>query len=136
MLAAPLRPIVRKLIQSGACAASLSLTPAHAEGDAARGQRVFQRCFSCHSVNPEERNLQGPNLAGVMGRRAGTLPQFEYSDAMVAAGRNGLVWSEDSLDTYVRDPQTMVPGTAMGPVRLSNLADRADLIAYLKSAGR
>jgi cytochrome c len=107
-----------------------------AEGDPARGARVFQRCFSCHSVDPGEKPLQGPNLAGVVGRRAGTLPQFEYSEAMVAAGRNGLVWTEDRLDTYVTDPQALVPGTAMGPVRLSTPADRADLIAYLRSAGR
>jgi cytochrome c len=120
------------------CAAALFLPLAtvHAEGDAARGQRVFQRCYSCHSVNPEEQNLQGPNLAGVVGRRAGTLPQFEYSEAMIAAGRNGLVWTEENLNTYVTDPQKMVPGTAMGPVRISNPADRADLIAYLKSAKR
>jgi cytochrome c len=108
--------------------------PARAEGDPARGARVFQRCYSCHSVDPAERNLQGPNLASVMGRRAGTLPQFEYSEAMTAAGRDGLVWTEEALDRYVVDPQAMVPGTAMGPVRISNPADRADLIAYLKNA--
>jgi len=127
----------RRPFLAAVCAAAvLSGMPARAEGDAARGQRVFQRCFSCHSVNPDERNLQGPNLAGVIGRRAGTLPQFEYSDAMIAAGRAGLVWSEETLDKYVQDPQAMVPATAMGPVRLSNPADRADLIAYLRSAGR
>lgn len=105
-----------------------------AEGDPGRGGRVFQRCYACHSVDPAERNLQGPNLAGVIGRRAGTLPQFEYSDAMIAAGRDGLVWTEAALDAYVADPQAMVPGTAMGPVRIGNAANRADLIAYLKRA--
>ena len=126
------------MLRSLACAALLlsASGPARAEGDAAQGGRVFQRCYSCHSVNPEERNLQGPNLAGVFGRRAGTLPQFEYSEAMVAAGRNGLIWTDEALDRYVIDPQAMVPGTAMGPVRIGNPADRADLIAYLKSARR
>jgi cytochrome c2 len=119
-----------------AVACILFAGPAHAEGDPARGSRVFQRCYSCHSVDPDEKPLQGPNLAGVIGRRAGTLPRFEYSDAMVAAGRNGLVWTEDKLDAYVSDPEAMVPGTAMGPVRLNSPADRADLIAYLKSVRR
>ena len=116
--------------------ALLIATHAHGEGDPGRGERVFQRCYSCHSVNPDERNLQGPNLAGVVGRRAGALDRFEYSDAMIAAGRNGLVWTEQNLDAYVIDPQALVPGTAMGPVRLSNPADRTDLISYLKSVGR
>jgi cytochrome c len=120
----------------GAAMILLAASAARAEGDAARGQRVFQRCYSCHSVDPAEVNLQGPNLAGILGRRAGTLPGFEYSDAMRGAGREGLVWSEETLDRYVIDPQAMVPGTAMGPVRIANPADRADLIAYLKSATR
>jgi cytochrome c len=125
------------------CTASLALLaaltpspPAWAEGDAGRGARVFQRCYSCHSVDPGEKPLQGPNLAGVIGRRAGTLPRFEYSEAMTAAGRGGLVWTEEKLDLYVTDPEAVVPGTAMGPVRLGSPADRADLIAYLKSVSR
>jgi cytochrome c len=72
----------------------------------------------------------------VIGRRAGTLPRFEYSEAMSEAGRNGLVWTEETLDRYVSDPEALVPGTAMGPVRFGNPADRADLIAYLKSVSR
>lgn len=126
-----------------ACVAHIALLaalaaspPARAEGDAGRGARVFQRCYSCHSVDPNEKPLQGPNLAGVVGRRAGTLPRFEYSESMIAAGRGGLVWTDETLDAYVADPQAVVPGTAMGPVRLSNPADRADLIAYLKNAIR
>jgi cytochrome c len=126
----------------GACIVGIALlavpaaSPAQAEGDAGRGARVFQRCYSCHSVDPNEKPLQGPNLAGVIGRRAGTLPRFEYSEAMSEAGRNGLVWTEETLDRYVNDPEALVPGTAMGPVRLGNPADRADLIAYLKSVSR
>ena len=126
----------------GACiviallAVSAASSSAQAEGDAGRGARVFQRCFSCHSVDPNEKPLQGPNLAGVIGRRAGTVPRFEYSEAMTEAGRNGLVWTEETLDRYVADPEAIVPGTAMGPVRLGNSADRADLIAYLKSVSR
>jgi cytochrome c2 len=107
---------------------------ASAEGNAERGKRVFQRCYSCHSVDPAETNLQGPNLSAVIGRRAGTLPGFEFSAAMVAAGRNGLVWTEQTLDAFIRDPEAFVAGINMAPMRLPDPADRADLIAYLKRA--
>lgn len=110
--------------------------PAQADDDAVRGGRVFQRCYSCHSVTPGEHNLQGPNLAGVIGRRAGTLPGYEYSSAMQAAGRNGLVWTAEALERYVQDPEALVPGTAMGPVRIGSAADRTDLVAYLRKASR
>jgi cytochrome c2 len=105
---------------------------ARAEGSAARGERVFLRCYSCHSVDPAETNLQGPNLATVIGRRAGTLPGFEFSAAMIAAGRNGLVWTDQTLDSFISDPEGFISGTNMAPMRLPNPTDRADLIAYLK----
>ena len=85
---------------------------------------MFQRCYSCHSVDPAEHNLQGPNLNGVLGRRAGTLPAYEYSAAMLAAGRGGLVWTEPTLEAFVADPEAVVPGTTMGPVGLVRPADR------------
>jgi cytochrome c2 len=105
---------------------------ASAEGNAVRGARVFQRCYSCHSIDPAERNLQGPNLSEVIGRRAGTLAGFDYSAAMIDAGRNGLVWTDRTLDAFVSDPEGFVSGTSMAPMRLPNPTDRADLIAYLK----
>lgn len=105
------------------------------DGDATRGARVFQRCYSCHSVDPTERNLQGPNLHGVVGRRAGSLAGFEYSPAMIAAGRDqGLVWTEQTLDSFLADPEGVVPETLMPPLGLSSAADRADVIAYLRHA--
>ena len=105
-----------------------------AEGDAARGERVFQRCYACHSVDPAETELPGPNLAGVVGRRAASRGDFDYSPAMREAGRRGLVWDESALDTFLADPMAAVPGTAMGFPGLRNEADRRDAIAYLKAA--
>lgn len=106
-----------------------------ADGDASRGARVFQRCYSCHSVDPAERELQGPNLYGVIGRRAGSLPDFEYSPAMIAAGRDkGLVWTEQTLDAFLADPAGFMPETLMPPLGLNAATDRADVIAYLKRA--
>lgn len=103
------------------------------QGDAVRGARVFQRCYACHSVDPAERHLQGPNLYGVVGRRAGTVDGYEYSDAMLAAGRAGMVWDEQTLDAYLMDAEETIVGTKMGPMRLRE-SDRADVIAYLKKA--
>jgi cytochrome c len=69
-----------------------------------------------------------------MGRRAGSLPGFEFSPQMIAAGRGGLVWTDETLHRYLADPEAMVPGTLMGAVRLEEQAERDDLIAYLKKA--
>lgn len=106
-----------------------------AEGDARRGEREFQRCFACHSVDAgETAKLQGPSLAGVVGRPAASVAGFEYSDAMKAKGAAGLVWDPAPLDRYLADPEAFVPGTSM--VVLPPLRDeqtRADLIAYLSS---
>ena len=104
-------------------------------GDAARGERVFERCYACHSVDPAETELPGPNLAGVVGRRAARRDDFDYSPALREAGRRGLVWDEAALDAFLADPASAVPGTSMNFPGLRNEADRRDLIAYLKAAG-
>ncbi len=124
-----------RILLAGFCLLSVP-GPLHAEGDAARGARAFQRCYACHALDPAEGNLQGPRLDGVLGRRAGTRDGYEYSAAMIAAGRNGLIWTEDALDAFISDPQALVPETNMAPVRLIDPRERADLIAYLKRAGR
>jgi cytochrome c len=106
-----------------------------AEGNATRGERVFQRCFSCHSVAPNETaQLQGPSLRGILGRPAAAVAGFDYSDAMKAKAAAGLVWTPDTLDRFIADPDAFVPGTPM--VVLPPLRDgqeRTDLIAYLSS---
>ena len=114
----------------------LTSTAAAAAGDAARGERVFQRCFACHSVDPAERNLQGPNLHGVVGRRAASMPEFEYSPAMQALGKTGLVWTDETLARFLTDPQGLVPGNAMGFFGLPSAQELADLIRYLERSGR
>ena len=88
--------------------------PHGADGDAARGERVFQRCFSCHSVAPNETaELQGPSLFGILGRPAAAVAGFDYSDAMEEKAAAGLVWTPDALDSYIADPDAVVPGTPM-----------------------
>ena len=104
--------------------------------DAAHGERVFQFCFACHSVNPAETaNLQGPSLYRVVGRPAASLAGFDYSDAMKGRAASGLVWDEATLDAYVADPESVVPGTRMSAPPVREAQDRADLIAYLSRSG-
>ncbi len=80
---------------------------------AAANPPAFQYCVSCHSRVAGEIGLPGPNLAGVIGRRAGTLPDFAYSDAMRAAGAGGLVWTRNALKAFLANPGAVVPGTEM-----------------------
>jgi cytochrome c len=111
--------------------------PPDAEADAARGERVFQRCYACHSVKPEESNLPGPNLGAVFGRRAGSLPGFDFSPAMIEAGlRRRLVWTRKTLDLFLADPERLVPGTTMAMPGLSKAGERRDVIDYLEQAAK
>lgn len=110
--------------------------PPGAHADARRGERVFQRCYACHSVIPGEDKLPGPNLACVLGRRVGSRSGFEFSEAMLGAGTaRGLVWSRETLDAFLADPQAIVPGTTMGLPGLPAPEDRRDVIDYLAASG-
>jgi len=100
----------------------------------ASGEALFQRCYACHSLDPAVQGLQGPNLAGVVGRRAAALTGFDYSPAMRAAGERGLAWTEAELGRFLADAQAVVPQTSMFTPPLRDPADRAALIAYLKGA--
>jgi len=117
------------------------LVPTATLADAGKGQQVFQRCAACHSVaerqNADQGNLPGPNLRGVVGRRAGTLAGFEYSSAMVDAGKtDNVVWTPETLDKYLTDPDDVVPGTAMRLNFPLTPNDRRDVIEYLEQAGK
>lgn len=101
------------------------LASAQPLGDAARGQRVYeQRCGGCHSVDADR---VGPRHAGVFGRRAGTVAGFAYSPALVGSG---IRWDRATLDAWLSNPETLVPGQRMG-YRLADAQARADVIAYL-----
>ena len=107
------------------------------EGDAGRGERAFQRCYSCHSVDPNEKaKLQGPTLYRILGRPAAAIRDFEYSNAMRAKAAAGLIWTATTLDRYIADPESVVPGTRMSMPPLRDDQERADLIAYLAVSGQ
>ena len=106
------------------------------EGNAARGERAFQRCFACHSVEPDEpAKLQGPNLSKLLGRPAAQLPGFAYSQAMQNKAAAGLIWDAATLDRYLADPDSVVAGTAMSVPPVRDAQERADLVAYLARSG-
>jgi cytochrome c len=101
-----------------------------------QGEALFQRCASCHTLDASPRTMPGPSLHGVIGRRAGTLAGFDYSEVMVAAGRErNLRWSETALFDYLANTEAYVPGTAMGYLRIASPDDRRALIAYIKARG-
>jgi cytochrome c len=106
---------------------ALALPP----GDPTRGEKIYERCQACHSI---ERDRTGPHHAGLFGRRAGSVPGFQYSPAMKKAGAGGLVWDEATLDKFLKAPTKFVPGTRMGYAGIKDDQERADLLAYLKQA--
>jgi nitrite reductase (NO-forming) len=103
-----------------------------AAGDASAGRLVFRKCQACHSIEPGK-NLLGPSLAGVIGRKAGTEAGYNYSPAMKSAG---IVWNAQTLDQYLTDPAKVVPGNKMPFPGLKTDHDRADVIAYLAGGGQ
>ena len=104
--------------------------PARADGDAVRGEAKFQDCAACHKLEAGANNV-GPSLHGVFTRKAGELADFRYSPAIK---RSGIVWTPETLDKFIADPQAMVPGNRMPYAGMASAADRADLIAYLQQA--
>jgi cytochrome c2 len=113
-------------------AALLAFTCQAAAQQRDEGERAFQKCYSCHSVDARETGLSGPNLAGVIGRRAASRTDFAYSPAMKKAEAGGLVWSEEALDRYMADPLEMIPETTMSFPGVRDPAERRAIIAYLR----
>lgn len=112
-------------------ATTLFYLPAYAAGDPESGEDVFvETCSACHSV-VAGKNKVGPTLHGIVGRKAGSVPDFaEYSTAMKASG---IVWNEQTLDAYIRQPEKIIAGNHMPFAGLEDTKARSDLIAYLES---
>lgn len=113
-------------------------TTAHAQesGDAKKGQQIFNRCKSCHVLDESGKSRIGPNLYGVVGRKAGSFDDYRYSEAMKKAGDNGLVWTPDKLQAYLANPREVVPGNKMAFPGLKDAQERNDLIAYIEQASK
>lgn len=121
-----------KMFAIAAAATIAFLSPAFAHpSDTARGQLNFRACAPCHSLEPD-RNMTGPSLADLWGRKAGGLPSFErYSEALKASG---IIWDDRSLDGWLSDPDGMVPDNEMRFNGIKDAGARADLLAFLKEA--
>ena len=120
-----------KLNVAAAAVALTLLTSAPAlgaEGDPSRGEQIYRRCQGCHSIDA---NRVGPRHAGLFGRRAGSLEDYSYSDAMRASE---IVWDETTLDQFLTAPRKFIPATKMPFAGIPDAQERADLIAYLKKA--
>jgi len=124
-----------KIIPSIALAAGAALLAAFAAAGAAKGATVAgrsafeKRCTGCHALDHEK---TGPRLAGVVGRKAGTISTFSYSDAVK---KSAVVWNEAVLDKWLTDPESVIPDTDMA-FRLDNPVERAAIIAFLKETGK
>ncbi len=112
----------------GVAVAVLAASPA-AAADVQHGKQLFQACAACHGQNGKGGTL-GPELAGVVGRQAGSLDNFRYSNAMQ---RSKLVWTEANLRAYVADPQAKVKGNRMPFSGVKIPKDVDDIVAYLKT---
>ena len=100
--------------------------------DATAGEHVFLKCRACHQIGEGAHNSVGPVLNGVVGRKAGSYPDYHYSDANK---NSGITWDEATLKEYLRDPKAKVPGTKMVFPGLKSDDDIANVIAYLKQFG-
>lgn len=115
-------------------AMAMALVPAaaHAAGDPAKGKNVFKKCAACH-VHDNTTNKIGPHLADLVGRKAGSVEGFKYSEAMKKKGEEGLVWTEENIAAYLKDPKGFIPGNKMAFVGLKKDDEIADVIAYIKT---
>ena len=117
--------VVRLLLAAALAAAAGT---ARADGDAARGEKKFEECQSCHSLDRNAESV-GPSLFGMFGRKAGAGADFRYSPAMK---RSGITWTTQTVDTFLTDPQAVVAANRMPYAGMPAAGDRADLIAFLQ----
>jgi len=107
---------------------TIAAGPAAAAGDAAAGEKVFNKCKICHRIGEGAKNMVGPELNGLDGRKSGSVEGFSYSDANK---NSGIVWNEAVFSEYITDPKKKVPGTKMVFAGLPNEKERNDLWAYI-----
>jgi len=136
-----------KLTATAILLAAFTSAPAFAAGDVEAGAKVFNQCQTCHVVKNEAGDVLagkvgklGPNLYGVVGRAAGTYPEFKYGESIVALGASGFVWDEASLVSYVQDPGAFLKDKLGDPKARSKMAykvkkpeDAANVAAYIAS---
>jgi cytochrome c len=126
------------LLSVGVCAAALVALSgsAFAAGDAAKGKAAFAKCGICHQVGPGAKTLVGPELNGIVGRKAASVADYTmYSAGMKKLGDSGFVWTEENIDKWITDPKAMIPDSPMALAfqGIPDANERADIMAYLKT---
>jgi cytochrome c len=110
---------------------SFYVVGARSDGNANRGQRVFDACAACHSLQPDQ-NMTGPSLADLWNRKAGSVASFNrYSPALQSSN---ILWNDKTLDEWIADPQYLIPGNQMTFAGIKDSQQRTDLLAFLKEA--
>jgi cytochrome c len=104
----------------------------HAGGDPARGEKLYEDCVACHSIERSVHGI-GPTLYGILGRKAGEMAGYRYSRAL---RDSGITWTAETLDTFIAEPQASVPANRMHYAGMPDAADRTDLIAYLQKVSK
>lgn len=134
---------MKTILSTAAALLAFTGTVALADGNPADGEKDFKKCKACHSiVSPDGENIvkggrTGPNLYGVVGRQAGTFPDFKYGDSIIAAGAAGLVWTPELMVEYAKDPKEFLrdylDDTAAKSMMTFKLKDAEDVVAYLST---
>ena len=123
---------MRRLILSAAMLAGFAWAAPATAQDADAGQRVFNQCRACHTIDKGGRNGVGPNLWGIVGRKAASIEGFRYSANMRTLGEGGHVWTIANLTAYLTNPKAVVPQGSMSFPGLRNEQQLKDLLAYLE----
>ena len=129
---------MRKVLRVAFCAGALiGLSgTAFAAGDAAKGKAAYAKCGICHQVGPGAKTLVGPELNGIVGRKAASDATYTiYSAGLKKLGESGFVWTDENIDKWIADPKAMIPDSTMALAfpGIPDANERADIIAYLKT---
>lgn len=123
-----------KFLKAGLVGAAFAATASSAlAADSTEGEKVFRKCAACHSVGEGAKSRVGPELNDLFGRQAGTIDDFKYSAAMVAAGEGGVIWNEQTLTQFLVKPRDFIKGSKMTFAGLRKSAEIAHVIEYLKT---
>ncbi len=124
--------MMRKIVATRAVLAVTGFAGAAlAEGDPAKGEKIFKKCKACHQVGDGAKSRVGPLLNGIVDNEIASVDGFKYSKAFLAKKEEGLVWTEEVLDAYLTKPKKYIKGTKMSFAGLKKESQRADVIAYL-----
>ena len=123
--------MTRMMMLVGAAALALTAGQAMAEGDAAKGEKVFRKCAACHKVGEGAKNAVGPELNGIVGRKVAGIEGYKYSKGMTEFAEENPEWTDELLHAYLEKPRSVVKGTRMAFAGLRKEEERDDGIAYL-----